>query len=91
MASRVGIGLVGLELLERRPDGRILVGGVLQLDDDQREAGDEQRHVRPALVLGPLAPELADGEEVVVRRRGEVDQPHLRAADATLGVARARP
>ena len=35
------LGLVGLELLPRRPDGGVLVYRVLELDDAQRQAVDE--------------------------------------------------
>ena len=38
--------LVGLELIEGRPDGGLFVGGVLQFHDRQRQAVDEQHHVR---------------------------------------------
>ena len=67
--------LVGLELLEGRPDRGVLVGGVLQLDDRQRQAVDEQHHVRPARVLVLDDGELVDGQPVVVVRVVEVDAP----------------
>jgi hypothetical protein len=68
--------------LAGRPDGRVLVRGVLQLDDDERQAVDEQHHVGPplALVLGNR--ELVDGQEVVVGRRGAVDQSRLGPGDS---------
>jgi hypothetical protein len=37
--------LVGLELLERAPDGRVLARGVLQLDDGDRQAVQEHDDV----------------------------------------------
>jgi hypothetical protein len=46
--QRRDLGLVGLELLEGFPDVGLLVGGVLQLDDRQRQAVDEQDDVGPA-------------------------------------------
>ena len=44
--QRGQLGLVGLELLPRRPDVGLLVGRVLELDHAERQAIDEQ-HARP--------------------------------------------
>jgi hypothetical protein len=46
--------------VEGRPDRGVLVGGVLELEDGQGEAVDEEHNVRPAgvLVLGDA--ELVD-------------------------------
>ena len=70
------LGLVGLELLPRRPDGGVLVRRVLQLDHPQRQPVHEQHHVRPARVpvLGDC--ELVDRQPVVVDAVLEVDDPH---------------
>ena len=85
--ERRHLRLVGLELLEGAPDRGVLVGRVLELDHRQRQAVDEQHHVRPARVLVLDDAELVDRQPVVVRRVVEVDHPRLRAADAALGVA----
>ena len=65
--QRRDLRLVGLELVEGAPDGGVLVGGVLQLDDRERQAVDEQHDVRPALVLALDDGELVDRQPVVVR------------------------
>ena len=49
--ERRDLRLVGLELLEGGPDRGVLVRRVLQLDHRQRQAVDEQHHIRPAGVL----------------------------------------
>ena len=67
--------LVGLELLEGRPDRGVLVGRVLQLDHRQRQAVDEQHDVRPAGVLVLDDGELVDREPVVVLRRRRSRSP----------------
>jgi hypothetical protein len=79
--QRRQLGLVGLELLERRPDGRVLVGRVLELHHRQRQPVDEQHHVRPARVLVLGDGELIDREPVVVLRIVEVERARLRPAD----------
>ncbi len=76
--------LVGLELLECGPDGCVLGGGVLQLQHPQRQAVDEQHHVRPAGVLVLRDRELVDCEPVVARGIVEVDHPRLGAADVAV-------
>ena len=80
------LGLVGLELPPRRPDGGVLVGGVLQLDDPQGQAVDEQHHVRPARapILGDG--ELVDGEPVVVVAALEADDPDLVPAHPSIRI-----
>ena len=54
--------LVGLQLLERRADRRVLIRWVLDLDDSQRQAVDEQHHIGPALVPVLHDSELVDRE-----------------------------
>ena len=76
--------LVGLELLERRPDRRVLVGRVLELDDGQREPVDEDHHVGPARVLPVGHGELVDRQPVVVVGVVEVDHPGLRPGDGAV-------
>ena len=79
--QRRDLRLIGLQLVERRPDVGVLVGRVLQFDDGQRQPVDEQHHVRPAGVLAFGDGELIDGEPVVVLRVVEVDHARLRAGD----------
>ena len=84
--KRRDLGLVRLELLERGPDGRVLVGRVLELEHRERQAVDEQHHIRPAAVLGLHDAELVDGQTVVIREVVEVDRTRLRAANRTVCV-----
>ena len=80
------LGLVGLELLPRRPDGGVLVGRVLQLDHAQGQPVDEQHHVRPAGVPVLGDGELVDRQPVVVGGVVEVDDPDEVAAHRTPGL-----
>ena len=66
------------------PDGRVLVGRVLQLDHRERQAVDEEHDVGPALVLAFDDRELVDRQPVVVGRIVEVDHPRLVAADGAV-------
>ena len=78
------LGLVRLELLEGGPNRRVLVSSVLQFDERQRQAVDEQHDVRTPRVLVLADGELVGGEPVVVVGIGEVDHPRLRAADGAI-------
>ena len=79
--QRRQLGLVSLKLLPRRPDGGVLVRRVLQLDDAQWQAVDQQRDVRPAGVSVLGDSELVDGQQVVVGGGiVEVHDPDLVAA-----------
>ena len=71
---------VGLELVEGGVDGGVLVGGVLEFEQRQRQAVDEQHHVRAAVGLGAgLQVDIGDGELVdrqpVVGGRIGVNRP----------------
>ncbi len=66
--------LVVLQLVVGGPDVGVLVAGVLELQQHQRQAVDEQKHIGPASALGPLDGELVDGQPVVERRVVEVDE-----------------
>ncbi len=74
--------LIGLELLERAPHGRVLVRRVLQLDDAERQPVDEEHDVRPprAAVLPTTVNWLTASQSL---RSGcvEVDDLRLRAGD----------
>ena len=59
------LGLVGLELVECRPDVRLLVGRVLELDHRDRQAVDEAHQVGPPGVLGALDGELVHDQKAV--------------------------
>jgi len=75
--------LVGQELVIGAANGGAFVGGILQLDDRQRQAVDEQHDIRAAhgARLGAQIHagdrELVDGQPVVVVRIVEVHQPDL--------------
>jgi hypothetical protein len=66
--------------VEGLPDVGVQVGWVLQLDQHQRQAVDEQHDVGPARVVRPLDGELVDGQPLVARWVGPVDQAHKVAA-----------
>jgi hypothetical protein len=79
--QRRNLRLIGLELLKGRPHGRVLVGRVLELDHGQRQAVEEQHHVRTPRVLSLRNRELVDGEPVIVGGHVEVDDLCLRPGD----------
>ena len=85
--QRGQLGLVGLELLPRRPDVGVLVGRVLELDHAERQAVDEQHDVRAAGALALGDGHLVDREEVVGGGVGVLDHGGLRAADRAAGGA----
>ena len=85
--QRGQLGFVGLELIPRRSDSRVLVRRVLQLDHAQRQAVDEQQHVRPACVSVFGHAELVNRQPVVVGRGLKVDNPDLIAAHPPLCIA----
>ena len=72
--------MVGLELVPGSFDGGLLVGEVLQLDDGEGDAVDEDDDVGPAMFVFDDG-ELVDGAEVVVFRVVEVDQGDVLTAD----------
>ncbi len=84
--QRRDLRLVGLKLLEGRRDGGVLVGGVLQLDDGERQSVHEQHDVRPPFVLVLDDGELVDGKPVVVVRVVEVERADLVAANTAVCV-----
>ena len=72
-----GVGdlfLVGLDLVKGLPDVGVRVGRVLQLDQHQRQAVDEQDDVGPARVVRAGDAELVDRQPLVARRRGPIDE-----------------
>ncbi len=85
--QRRQLGFVGLELMERREDGGVLVGRVLELDQPQGETVYEQHDVRPPFVLVLGDGELVDGEPVVPFRILEVNDGRLAARDGPVGSA----
>ena len=60
-------------LVERRARGH---AGLLQLDDHQRQAVDEADQIRPAGVERAGDAELADQQEIIVRRLLPINHPH---------------
>ena len=85
--ERRDLGLVGLELLEGRPDGGVLVRRVLELHNRQWQAVNEEHDVRPAAVLVFRHGELVDRQPVVCVGVVEVQHPRLGAADLAVGRA----
>ena len=85
--QRGQLGLVGPELLPGAAQRRVLVRRVLQLDDGERQAVDEQHDVGAAREVALDHGELVDREPVVVRGRLEVEHLHLRASDRAALVA----
>jgi hypothetical protein len=79
--------LVGLELVEGAPEGRVLVRGVLEFEEHQGQAVDEQHHVGTAGVLGLAHGELVDREPVVGVGLVEVENPHLSARNRAVRAA----
>src|SRR5574337_1158404 len=59
--QRWQLGLIGLELFEGGPDGGVLVRGVLELKENERQTVDKEDHVRTSC-WGTLqrAPTLCD-------------------------------
>ena len=77
--------LVRLELVERGPNGGLFVGRVLQLQHRQRQAVDEERHIRAALVAALHHGELVDRQPVVVGGIVVVQHAHQVAAQRAVG------
>ncbi len=75
------LGLICLQLLDSRFDGRILVCRVLQLDDCERQPVNKKDNIRASRVLALGHRELVDRQPIVVLGRVEVDHPRLRASD----------
>ncbi len=71
--------------MERVGDRGILIGGVLEFQNRQRQAVDEQHHIGPAIVLPLDHRELIDREPVVRLGRLEVDQPHTVPSNRAIG------
>ena len=73
--------LVGLELVERRPDGCVLIRRVLEFHDAQRQAVEEEHDVRAARITVIRDAKLVDGEPIICLGIVEIDRESLRAAD----------
>ena len=79
--------LVGLQLVERRPDGGVLVGRILELDHGQRQPVDEHHDVGPPRIAVLRDRELIDRRPRVGVRHIEVNHACLSAADGAVGGA----
>ncbi len=75
--------LVGVELVERLPNIRILVGGVLEFDHADGKTVDKKENIRAALILTDNG-ELVHGQEVVVGRLVEVDDSRLSSPNGAI-------
>ncbi len=76
--------LVGLELVECPFQGRVLVAGILQLHDYQRQAVDEQHDIRASVVLMFDHRVLVHCQPVIGLDIVEIDQPGDPPADAAV-------
>ena len=85
--QRRHLGLVSLQLMERRPDRGVPVGRIRQLDNRQRHAVYEHHDVGPPRVPVLGHGELVDGRPGVGVRLIKVDGAHLDAAYRTVGGA----
>jgi len=66
--------LVGLQLVEGGPEGGVLVGGVLELDDGDGQPVDENDDIRAAVVVfGTDDGELVEDEPIVIFRIFKID------------------
>ena len=83
--ERRNLRLVRLQLGVRAPDGGVFVSGVLEFDEAEREAVDEDDDVGTTVVLPFDDGELVDGEPVVRVDVVEVDQFDEVARDASVG------
>ena len=79
--------LVGLELVVGAPDRRVLVHGVLEFDNRQRQPIDEDKNIRPTLVPALDDRELVDGQPIVVLGCAEIHQPDVIPGDAAVRAA----
>ena len=75
---------VGLELVERRPDRGVRVGGILEFDDGQRQPVDEHDNVRAPRIPVFRDGELVDGGPSVGVGLIEVDGACLSAANGAI-------
>ena len=82
--KRSYLRLVGLQLVERTVEGCVLVAGVLEFDDTERKAVDEDHHVRAAVRLVFDDGVLVHRQPVVGVWIIKVDQAHLVAADSAV-------
>ena len=85
------LGLVGQQLVVCRAHGGGLVRRVLQFDDRERQAVDEDDDVRAARVLVLLNGELVDDEPVVRFGFVEVEYANLRSSNVPLPRPDTRP
>ncbi|MCY1294178.1 hypothetical protein D9M70_434640 [compost metagenome] len=76
--------LVSLNLLEGLPDIGIHVRRILQFQQHQRQAVDEQDDVGPTRMFRPLNTELIDRQPLIAAHIDPVDQPHEVAARLTI-------
>ncbi len=82
--ERRDLRLIRLELLKGRPNGGVLVGRTLQLNDSKRQSVDEQHHIGPARVLTVRDRELVERQPIVVVGHVEVDETGLPTCNRTI-------
>lgn len=67
--------LIDLQLMKGGPNVRVFIGGILQLDDCERQAVHKNDDIGTPRMVAFKNRELADGELVVVVRHVKVDDP----------------
>jgi hypothetical protein len=79
--------LIRLQLLERRPNGGVFIGRILQFKHREWQAIDEDHDIRPPVVLPLDNRELVHSQPVVDFRMIKIDQAHPVPGDATVDPA----
>jgi len=67
--------LVGLKLVEGRPDRGLFVSGIFELNDSQRDPVHEDHDIGPPVVVALHDGQLVDHHPVVVVEIGKVEKP----------------
>ena len=70
--------------MESRPDGGVLIGGILELDDRQRQAIDKDDQIRAAVDMVFQNGKLIDHQPIIIVGIFKIDQPDLIAFDAAI-------
>ncbi|GIW98692.1 MAG: hypothetical protein KatS3mg111_2025 [Pirellulaceae bacterium] len=78
--QRWNVLLVVLQLAIGLPQVGLLVGGILQFNDGNRQAVQKDNQIRPPCRVAAFDGELIDHQQVVVLRSSKIDQPCLVAA-----------
>lgn len=82
--KRGNLLLVGLQLVEGGPDGGVLIGGVLELDDGEGQTVKKDDEVWAAVLVVLDDGELVDDEPVVVLHAVEIEEADNITGDAAI-------